>query len=117
MMIDCLPLEGSGVNIVLTQVGQLPVLFDGGKDGVVIVLGVVDVLVLGLDGTSNENGPNLVGVAVVLALIPGQKNGSVLGKVLVGQEGLDEAVSPVGSIGQGGIVTIVVHVGATKVVC
>jgi hypothetical protein len=44
-------------------------------------------LVLGLSGTSNENGPYLVGTGLVLALIPGQKELSILGEVPVGQEG------------------------------
>jgi hypothetical protein len=111
-----LPLEGSGISIVLSKGMQIPVLFNGSKDRIVIVSSVVDVVLLGLDGTTDEHGPDLVGVAVVLTLIPGQQDSSILGEILVSQERFYEAASPVGGISQGGVVTIVVHVGAGRTV-
>lgn len=98
----------------MAKITKTPILLDGGKDGVVVVRGAVNVVSLGSDASADENRPYLVVAGRALALVPSKQNGSSLVKGSVAQQRLNEALGPSRSGRQASVVTIIVHVGSSE---
>lgn len=126
--------ENVGSNIVTSKSGESPVGTDGGDLGVVVVVVVVSGSVKGLvNGSSKEDGENLVLGGVGVVLVEGDEDEGVLGvrqrqllkKILkvhktylhevgVVQEGVKKVASPLSGNGDGRVVTVRGHVGGDE---
>lgn len=109
------PLEDVGTDIPTAEGWEVPVGLDGSEGRVV----GVDVVIGGTDERLGEeigddDGLDTVGNGVGGILVEVDEEEGVVHEVLVGDEGLDEGVEPVSTVGETGVVSIVQHVGGDE---